>query len=96
MQRALSLNQTGLNLIEFSILPEQFLNFHLFYLKYFYTYFNELYAMYKILPRESIEMHTMKREKVCYEILFDYQSKLLQIKLTLLHIFHGLHNFNFL
>ena len=96
MQRALSLNQTGLNLIEFSILPEQFLNFHLFYLKYFYTYFNELYAMYKILHRESIEMHTMQREKVCYEILFDYQSKLLQIKLTLLHIFHGLHNFNFL
>ena len=52
--------------------------------------------MYKIFHHESTEMHTMQREKVCYEILFDYKSKLLQIKLPLLHLFHGLYEFNFL
>ena len=36
-------------------------------------------------------MHTSHWE-VCYEIL-DYESKLLQIKL---HLFQGLHEFNFL
>ena len=40
-------------------------------------------------------MHAMHWEEVCYEIL-DYGSKLLLIKLPLFHVFHELHEFNFL
>ena len=46
-----------LNLIDFSILPKQSLNFHLFCLRYFYTYFNEVYAIYKIVDCENMKLN---------------------------------------
>ena len=39
-------------------------------------------------------MHTIQSERD--EILADYKSKLSLIKLPLSHVFHGLHEFNFL
>ena len=40
--------------------------------------------------RDKIEVHIIQWEEVFYETL-DYESKL-----SLFHIFHGLHEFNFL
>lgn len=41
-------------------------------------------------------MHAILREKVCYEKLVDYESRLSQIKFPLVQVFHGLHELNFL
>ena len=40
-------------------------------------------------------MYKTRWEEVICEIL-DYESKILQIKLPLFHVFHGLHESNFL
>ena len=40
-------------------------------------------------------MHTFCREEVCYEIL-GYESEVLQIKLPLFYVFHGLYESDFL
>ena len=40
-------------------------------------------------------MHTMRWEKICYEI-YNYKSKLSQIKVPLFYFFCGLYEFNFL
>ena len=46
--------------------------------------------------RNLVEMHAILREKVCYEKLVDYESRLSQIKFPLVQVFRGLHELNFL
>ena len=58
-------------MIKFSILPKQFLNFHLFRLKYFYTYFNEVYAMYKIIYPENKTLNRNARNAVRKSLLWN-------------------------
>ena len=41
-------------------------------------------------------MHAILQEKVCYEKLVDYESRLSQIKFPLVQVFRGLHELNFL